>query len=224
VPGQTEGDTRIFMSDNWSGYAVIGSEFTQVRGSWIVPSVDCSGGANSSVSFWVGLDGWNSPTVEQTGTDSDCDGLTPTYYAWYEFAPRQGVTITSVPVKPGDKMSGEVYYDGSRFFVSMTNQTTGESYSTNWDVPGAERTSAEWIAELNGFYGLADFGTVSFGVDYTEVNETNTATDSTTSGPISSFEKQVQESILVNDQNALLASPSQISPDGTSFTVTWKAK
>jgi hypothetical protein len=222
--GRVVGDTRVFDSNNWAGYAVIGSAFTQVRGSWIVPSVDCSGAANSSVSFWIGIDGWSSSTVEQTGTDSDCDGFTPTYYAWYQFYPHQGVTIASVPVKPADTMSAEVYYDGSKFFANMTNQSTGESYGTSWEVPGAERNSAEWIAELNGSYGLADFGAVSFGVDFTDVNETNTATDSTTSGPIHAFEKQVQESVMVSDQNVLLAAPSTISPDGTSFSVTWESR
>jgi hypothetical protein len=224
IGGKSISDVKTFMSNNWSGYAVIGSDFTQVRGSWIVPAVDCSGAANSSVSFWVGIDGWSSSTVEQTGTDSDCDGLTPTYYAWYQFYPRLGVTIASVSVKPGDQMSASVYYDGAKFFIEMTNQSTGESYGTSWEVPGAERNSAEWIAELNGSYGLADFGTVPFGVDFTGVNETNTAADSTASGPIGAFEKQVQESVMVSDRNVLLASPSSISADGTSFTVTWMSR
>src|ERR1700688_355100 len=30
-------------SENWSGYAVTGSSFTQALGSWIVPTVTCSG-------------------------------------------------------------------------------------------------------------------------------------------------------------------------------------
>lgn len=224
IPGQIEVDTRVFPSSNWSGYAVIGLNFTEAHGSWVVPSVNCAGEANSSVSFWVGLDGWNTNTVEQTGTDSDCDETTPNYYAWYEFYPRVGVTITSVPIQPGDRMSATVSYEGSHFVVTMTNETTGASYSTSSTVAGALRQSAEWITELNGSYGLANFGTVDFGDDYTQVIESNYAADGTTSGPIAAFEKNVQEAIMVSDTNVFEAVPSKVSEDGTSFSVTWLAK
>src|SRR5579884_4318905 len=72
-------------STNWSGYAVTGNRFTSVSASWTEPAVTCSGTAYSS--FWVGLDGDTSNTVEQTGTDADCSGSTPQYYAWYEMYP-----------------------------------------------------------------------------------------------------------------------------------------
>jgi len=32
-------------------------------------------------------DTFNSTSVEQLGTDSDCDSGTPSYYAWYEMYP-----------------------------------------------------------------------------------------------------------------------------------------
>ena len=67
-------------SSNWSGYAVTGSRFTSVSASWTEPTARCSGTAYSS--FWVGLDGDTSNTVEQTGTDADCSGSAPQYYAW----------------------------------------------------------------------------------------------------------------------------------------------
>ena len=38
-------------------------------------------------SFWVGIDGYSSSSVEQLGTDSDCAGNTPDYYAWWEMYP-----------------------------------------------------------------------------------------------------------------------------------------
>jgi len=57
-------------SSNWSGYAVTAgrSTVTDVKGSWIVPPVSCSG-SNQYASLWVGIDGYNSSTVEQIGTD-----------------------------------------------------------------------------------------------------------------------------------------------------------
>src|ERR1700692_4289152 len=87
-------------SENWSGYAVTGSSFTRAEGSWIVPTVDCSKTPGTYSVFWVGLDGYSSSTVEQTGTDSDCDGDTASYYAWYEFYPKFAKSI-SLSVSPG---------------------------------------------------------------------------------------------------------------------------
>jgi hypothetical protein len=221
-PDHVIGDVTVAESSNWSGYAVTGSSFTEAKGSWIVPAVDCSVVPNSSTSFWVGIDGWVNATVEQTGTDSDCDGERPTYYAWYEFAPRGGVTILSVPVFPGDQMSGEISYDDPYFTVTITNETTGKSFTTRSTVPDAHRESAEWITELNSYH-LSDFGTVSFGGDYTFVSGTNSATDSETSGSISDFDNHVWQSILATGTGVHEAVPSSLSPDGTSFTVTWKS-
>src|SRR5690348_5866611 len=86
-------------SSNWSGYAATGGRFTSVSSSWTEPTVACSGTAYSS--FGVGLDGDTSSTVEQTGTDADCTGSTPQYYAWYEMYPKYPTTINN-PVQPGD--------------------------------------------------------------------------------------------------------------------------
>jgi hypothetical protein len=225
VPGQT-GKPIIYESSNWSGYAVVGEGFQQARGSWVVPAVDCTVTPNASVSFWVGIDGWDNATVEQTGTDSDCNGGLPSYYAWYEFAPKAGVTITSVPISPSDHMAAQVDYAGdSEFIVTITNQTTGATYTTSAAVPSAQRTSAEWIAELNG-YNLSDYGTVYFGDDFTHVSGTNQATNAANSGAIGAFKENVRASVIVTgkDNSADLAVPGFLSIDGSSFTVTWWAK
>src|SRR6266542_694566 len=60
---------------NWSGYAVTGApgSVTDAKGSWVVPSIQGNcGSTNAYASFWVGIDGFSSNTVEQVGTDSDC--------------------------------------------------------------------------------------------------------------------------------------------------------
>src|SRR5574337_1127022 len=67
-------------SINWSGYANTGTTFKVVKGSWTQPSVTCGASETSYSSFWVGIDGDTTNTVEQTGTDSDCSSGTPTYY------------------------------------------------------------------------------------------------------------------------------------------------
>jgi hypothetical protein len=69
-------------STNWSGYAVTGSKFTQAQGSWTVSAVNCKKTPNTYSAFWVGLDGYSSETVEQTGTIAFCNGSTAEYFAW----------------------------------------------------------------------------------------------------------------------------------------------
>jgi hypothetical protein len=217
-------------SGNWSGYAVTGSDFTNAKGSWTVPSVNCSKTPNTYSAFWVGIDGYNSSTVEQTGVIAYCNGTRAAYYAWYEFYPAGSVEITSVPVSPGNEISASVSYSGSEFTTTITNETTGKSYSKSSRVSGAKRSSAEWIAEApcctgsGGILPLSDFGTAYFGEDYTGIADTNYATETSTSGPISAFGSDVQEIIMVSSSGADEAVPSALTDGGTSFDVVWKSE
>ncbi len=215
-------------SENWSGYAVTGSGFTNAQGSWIVPKVNCAKTLEAYSAFWVGIDGYSSDTVEQTGTISLCFLTTAEYYAWYEFYPAASVEITSVPVSPGDTMSASVTYNGSEFTITITNETTGKTYSKSATVAGAERSSAEWIAEApsstSGILPLANFRTVSFGDDYTDIANTNYATDSSVTGLISDFGAGVEEITMVSSKGKTEALPSALTTDGSSFKVAWKAK
>src|SRR6059058_1162136 len=116
-------------SSNWSGYAVTGSRFTSVSASWTEPTARCSGTAYSS--FWVGLDGDTSNTVEQTGTDADCSGSAPQYYAWYEMYPKFPVNLRGT-VRPGDKLSASVTTDGrGGFTLTISDSTQGWTNTTN---------------------------------------------------------------------------------------------
>ncbi len=97
-------DGRNSTSTNWSGYASTGTTYNDVKGSWTQPTASCSSGQTAYSSFWVGIDGDTTNTVEQTGTDADCSSGTPTYYAWYEMYPKFPVNLSpsSYPVLPGD--------------------------------------------------------------------------------------------------------------------------
>src|SRR5262249_52127531 len=111
-------------STNWSGYAVTGANgsFTSVSASWTQPTATCSH-RNQYATFWVGLDGFNSNSVEQTGTDSDCSGRTPVYYGWYEMFPAFPVNFSN-PVRPGDAMSASVTFSGSSTFTLVLHDAT----------------------------------------------------------------------------------------------------
>jgi hypothetical protein len=205
----------------WGGYVVKGTDFTKVRGSWIVPTAHCSSQPNSFASLWVGLDGYTSDSSEQIGIEFDCLAATPTYYPWYDFYPNPVRKITGMAVHPGDKMSATVSYSGSQFTISMTNRTTGKSFSKTATFNRAKRTSAEWI--VNGYTAaLTNFGKISFGDDYTGVNDTNWATDSSVTGPISDFGSKVVKLKMRALNNAVLAAPSALTTDGSSFKVTWE--
>jgi len=209
-------------STNWSGFAVTGSSFIGVKGTWIVPTVTCGTG-DQYAAFWVGLDGYSSSTVEQTGTDSDCDGGEPNYYAWYEFYPYPSFEITSLKIAPGDRMGAKVVYNGSEFTIAIADLTTGQYFTKSATVPGAERSSAEWIAEApcctagGGILPLADFGTVLFGGDNTGRAGTCSAEDSSTMGPIGSF-PAIKEITMAKD-GIKESIPSALSSDGTSFSL-----
>ena len=222
-------------TENWSGYAVTGSSFTDAKGSWVVPTVNCSVTPGSRTSptyssFWVGLDGYSSNTVEQIGTDSDCDRSTPTYYAWYEFYPADSFEI-NLAVSPGDKMSAEVSYSGKEFTVTLTDLTTGATFSKTGTVQKAKRTSAEWIAEApcctrgGGILPLSDFGTVGFGQNNSSVSNTNYAeTSSIPLGPISVFGTAVDQIDMESSSGVPEANTASLSADGTSFSVAWASE
>ena len=227
-----------YTSTNWSGYAVTGAtgSVTSVNGSWTVPAVTPGTSRTTTYysAFWVGIDGFSSSTVEQTGTISQIQGTTATYYAWYEFYPSPMYQIP-MSVKPGDQISATVTYTGasrsffgrssSTFSVTITDKTTGRTYTTTGTVSNAARSSAEWIAEApssnRGVLPLSNFGTAKFGLDYTAVPRSCYATVSGVNGQISSFGSAVQQITMVTSRSVTKAAPSALSVDGTSFTLAW---
>jgi hypothetical protein len=223
----------ITSSYNWSGYAVTGAGVvSDVKGSWIVPTIQqgaCQPSGTQYSSFWVGIDGYSSNTVEQIGTDSDCQNGKPVYYAWYEFYPKFPYNINTITVQAGDVISAEVSYgtDG-KFTVSITDESTNppQSFSISQKIPNAKRSSAEWIIEDSGGL-LPDFGIVDFGSKYTGVSTgvpptpTCWATVGGTSGAVGSFPaSSVFEITLVTSdgKNTVMSQPSALSSDSASFT------
>jgi hypothetical protein len=241
IAGSTSGTV---YSTNWSGYAVAveAGSVTSAGGSWTVPTVTGSNG--QYVAFWVGIDGYNSSTVEQTGILAEVTSSrrtsTTTYYAWYEFYPLESIieittatkigtsTPTSATVKPGDAVSAMVtYVSGTAFTLTIIDITRGWNFTTTGSQSGAAESSAEWIVEApSSYFGvlpLANFGTAYFGSDYTGVPNTCNATIGGTSGPIGSFGSSVELINMVTNRGVLKDSTSFLTGDGTSFSVAWKS-
>jgi peptidase A4-like protein len=159
--------TTVVSSTNWSGYAATGAagQFTSVSSSWVQPSAACSSGDQYSA-FWVGLDGYSSTTVEQTGSEVDCAGRTAEYSAWYEMYPAYPVYFNN-KVKAGDNFTGSVTYTGGNFVIKLADTTQKWTHTVTEALAGAMRSSAEVIAEApsagnGGVLPLTNFGTMTF--------------------------------------------------------------
>ena len=192
--------TNCLASVNWGGYAVCdhsancaavisgtGSpkkgSVTAVQGSWIVPAIVGGGRSTGAscpdqqntwydVADWVGIDGFVSSTVEQTGTAVDCYYGQAYYYAWVEFYPAPSISVFNVTAgdvitaqvnmvgtTPASSTPGNLYCPASNapcpvFRTTITDQTSHKTFiSARTAVPGAQTDSAEWISE-SAAYGI----------------------------------------------------------------------
>ena len=215
------GPLKVVDSASWAGYAVTGSSFTSVLGSWIVPAFHCLKTPNSYSVAFVGIDGYSDNTIEAIGTEFDCIGTKYQYYALYQLG-TTSTKITGFSVKSGDLISASVSY-GPDFTVEIYNITQGLFFSTSAAVSGAQRSSAEWIVERysNPGYPFMDFGKISSGSDYTNIVDTDWATDSSVSGPISDFGSKMVKLNMVSG-GVTYATPTALTTDGSSFIVNWK--
>jgi len=249
---------------NWAGYAVTGTNITNVSGSFVVPALattssssagpndvsnmnsvsvatpgiisgefknsnahgSSGGGSTTSyAAFWVGIDGYNSNTVEQAGVLMEDQNGVAVYSVWYEFYPAAPVYANWAP-NPGDNITVYVNYTSSNntFVATVMDTTLGHKYVSPYtSVSGAERTSAEWITEApasdNRILPLADFGTAYFGPAYAKDNPSNYATVNGQSGEIGQF-ASVYQINMVQRNGSLKAETSSLQGND-SFYVTW---
>jgi len=212
-------------SRNWSGYAAQTSladpqdqVVSDVKATWTVTAVSETPVTAYSAT-WIGIDGYSSNTVEQIGTDANWVNGQAVYSAWYEMYPKWPKTIKTIPVHPGDVISTEVRMMGKGgFTLSMTNVTTGKSFSVSQKAPSAKRSSAEWIVEApwsGGTLPLAHFAPISFTDCQTTI--------SGHPGPISDSLWENDPLTMVGPTGTDLAVPSSLTSGGSAFTMTWLA-
>ena len=197
-------------STNWSGYAAASGTYTSVSANWTEPTGTCSGSAKYS-SFWVGLDGYNSSTVEQTGSEVDCSGRTAEYYSWYEMYPAYPVNFSN-PVSPGDQFYGSVTHTGgSSYTLVLKDLTKGWSHTVTASLAGAANSSAEVIVEApsssSGVLPLAHFSPVTF---------TSATVDGTAIGNLSPTQ------IIMVDNSGLDKDTVSSLSSGENFSATWE--
>lgn len=203
-------------SDNWSGYAATGfGLYTSVSSTWKQPAVTCKKSSNNYASFWVGLDGDTTGTVEQTGTEANCESGKPTYGAWYEMFPKApvGFPASEDPVAPEDEIKASVTsIGGGEFVLSLSDVTKGWTATETKKLKSAKLSSAEVIAEApsgNRILPLADFGTISF--SEATINE----------GLISNSLEGLEAITMATNRGVVKAVPSAVRRG--AFTDTWKS-
>jgi peptidase A4-like protein len=202
------------VSHNWAGYAASGGSYTDVSGTWTVPTFapDSPQGVDAT---WVGIGGVTSHDLIQAGTQEVTSGTGQTQYqAWIELLPAASRPVPLV-VHPGDSVSVSIDRQaGNNWLISFTNNTTGQ----NLQQPvryASSLSSAEWIEEApstfrGGILPLDNFGTLAF-TDGSTVKDGQTDTIAAAGGqPIS---------LIGADQQAL-AVPSSLAGDGASFSVS----
>jgi hypothetical protein len=175
-------------SSNWAGAVLIGSGYTSVTGTFVVPSVTDPDGGNSTQQYcaaaWVGIDGDTCATaILQTGVNICIQRGQITNTAWYEWFPAaQEYWDSGITINTGDTVTATVTADSlSGGTATVTNESNGQSVSYTFSGQTANlcETNAEWIMEdlSGGGGGLLNFA--DFGSDFTFTGATALSNDNT---------------------------------------------
>ncbi|KAB8077620.1 peptidase A4 family-domain-containing protein [Aspergillus leporis] len=167
--------TNEEYSSNWAGAVLIGSSYTSVTGTFVVPTPSIPSGGSSReqycASAWVGIDGDTCETaILQTGVDFCIEGSSVSYDAWYEWYPDYAYDFSGISFSAGDEV--KVTVDASSKTggtATVENITKGKSVTHTFSGQSGNalcETNAEWILEDfssgSSLVPFADFGTVTF--------------------------------------------------------------
>jgi hypothetical protein len=179
VPGIHDGTDAGRYTDYgqyWAGATLVGSGYTSVTGTVVVPTPRIPPGGNSSAQYaaaaWVGIDGYTcGSALIQTGIAIWIQDGQPSYNAWYEWFPEASGNFDQFAVNVNDtiKMNVEASSKTSGT-VTLDNLTTGQSVSHHFSGRQESlcQTNAEWVVEdFTGENSAAlvpfvDFATVTF--------------------------------------------------------------
>jgi len=204
---------RSGQSENWSGYAATGGNFTAVSGTWTVPQTS-SNGSYASGATWVGIGGVNTRDLIQAGTEETVSTSgSVRYNAWIEMLPSASHPI-NLTVQPGDSVTVSITDQGSnQWQIAFKDNTTGKSYETTVQYTSSH-SSAEWIEEApfarRQVLPLDNFGTINFS-NGSAVEDGKTVTIA---------QAGAKSVTLVNAAGVTLATPSALNGDGAGFSVT----
>jgi hypothetical protein len=223
LPGQASTSVQSsWVTRGWAGYVVRAGTraFSELTASWTQPRVVCNR-PGSSASFWIGLGGAraSSKSLEQIGTSADCsERAVVSYSAWYQLFPAPPAELP-LSVGPGDHLTAKVNVSAGIVGLSLRNDTSGSSFSTEIWMRAPETDSAEWIVEAPSAcftsctpLPLADFGNAKF---------TNAATGvEAHSGTIGDRAWSRLRLEMAQRRGRTAAVATRLSDDGSSFSVS----
>jgi hypothetical protein len=212
---------RLFSLD-WAGYVVV-SDYANpqplvvgISSSWTVPTINASL-SNRFSAAWIGIGGQTDSTLIQAGTEHDSVDGKASYYAWYEMLPSDSITISSMTISPGDKITASISLadvTASKWTIEIDDVTRSEQFKQDF-VYQSSQLCGEWIVERptvnNSFSSLANFGHITF--------ENVKIVMNSTVGSISSF--PYYQVTMQNRQNRQLVTVSNPSSGGSIFSVSY---
>ncbi|KAI1341258.1 peptidase A4 family-domain-containing protein [Xylariaceae sp. FL0016] len=167
-------DSHVQYSSNWAGAVLIGTGYTTVTGTIVVPTPEVPDGGRSSTTYsasaWVGIDGDTCTTsILQTGVDFSVRGSSVSFDAWYEWYPDYAYDFSGFSVSAGDTITMTVTATSKKAGTAvLENETTGKSvtHTFSGETDALCEYNAEWIVEDyesgGSLVAFADFGTVTF--------------------------------------------------------------
>jgi hypothetical protein len=195
-------------SNNWSGYVMTGSGYTSVTGTFTVPKV-VRYVAGSTVSEWVGIDGWDNASLIQAGVNEIPMGPGVSLVEpWWQVLPYSQRLATGVMTRAGDTVSVTI---GEKvpgtWAITLADDTNGDVFTKDYRYSGP-LTSAEWVVEANS----------QLNGDVTTLAKYGPAIDFTGLG-ISGQPGGSLSRVVMVQAGTNVSTPSSLSPAG--FTVAY---
>lgn len=200
-----------WASSNWSGYAVTNGDYKSVSGQWTVPTVPAKGSGFSAA--WIGIGGFNTADLIQTGTEQDSVNGKAQYAAWWTTSDL-GYAEQVIPgfvVNPGDVINASVVKSKRGSTWTMTLSDGSQSFSKSVQFTSSE-SSAEWIMEAPGLGPKRIAPIANYGADVFDPGTVN--------GTASPAFTAADGGILIQ-KNVVVSIPSAPDSDADGFAIAY---
>jgi hypothetical protein len=170
---------------------------------------------NSYSAAWIGIGGEFDSSLIQAGTEQDSINGVGTYSAWYELLPNNEVTVGSLNISPGDRITASISLSDpltNTWLIEINDSFSGQYYRNV--SYASSMLSAEWILErprINDVLrNLADFSELTF-----------TGCAATVGGKMETISSLPHIDVTLINQNTQLVLLSPLASNGSSFTINY---
>lgn len=169
------------IKSNYTGYVVVGNYTTlRVKGTWIVPTANCTATPNSVSNISVVIDGINGEhDAMEIGTYQDCSNGVASYGAFLNVYPETGfygnkTSIDEMVIRPGDVIEAQGTWRSPGQPVDWNTNIVDETTCTQLDTDAHTaagfapvQDSGALILSSDG-HNLTSLSTIQSGEQYTE--------------------------------------------------------